>query len=253
MSRKPIVALPSDRTIIDHHFYHKVGEKYVLPLIDLMGANPWLIPALGQKLDYDAILESVDGLLLTGGYSNIEPHRYGATVTHESSLIDPLRDKTNLAFIRKALEQGVPILGICRGIQELNVARGGTLHQQVHLVSGLLDHRWDDNRPFDEQYGPAHDVNLQPGGVLASISTSEVQVVNSLHEQGIDQLGEGLVVEAIAPDGLIEAVRVQDSKAFAFAAQWHPEWHFQDSVFYRSIFEAFGEACLNRAKGRTPV
>jgi len=141
----------------------------------------------------------------------------------------------------------VPVLGICRGFQEMNVAFGGTLHQRLHEVAGHLDHRDDETQPLEVQYGPAHDVTLEPGGVLRSLAASDRIQVNSLHNQGIDRLGAELAVEARAPDGVIEAFRVRDAQRFALAVQWHPEWKVMSNPFSRALFAAFGRASRERA------
>lgn len=146
----------------------------------------------------------------------------------------------------------MPVLAVCRGFQELNVVCGGTLHQRVHEVPGLDDHREDDDAPMDTQYGPAHVVHLTPGGLLHTLAGGRDDVhVNSLHKQGIAQLGAGLAVEAVAPDGLIEAVSVVDAPAFALAVQWHPEWRHAQDPLSTAIFRAFGDACRARRHART--
>ncbi|MBF0394998.1 MAG: gamma-glutamyl-gamma-aminobutyrate hydrolase family protein, partial [Alphaproteobacteria bacterium] len=158
---------------------------------------------------------------------------------------------TTLPLARAALAAGVPLLAICRGIQELNVALGGSLHARVHAVPGFDDHRSDPSRDLDSQFGPAHRVFLTPGGLLAKLAEATSAEVNSLHGQGIDRLAPGLIVEARAPDGLVEAVRVEDASAFALAVQWHPEWNFRSNPLSAAIFRAFGAAASARAMRRT--
>ena len=250
-SLKPIIAIPADRKLINTLWYHCTGEKYISAVIEGVQGVPWVIPSISEMLDMDFILGRMDGLLLTGSYSNIEPHRYGESKKGDECLCDPNRDETVLSLISKTVEKGIPLLGICRGLQEINVAFGGTLHQQVHRVPGFDDHREGGARPQEVQYGLAHDVHLKSGGLLARLAGSETESVNSLHGQGIDSLGEGLTVEAVAPDGLIEAVQVKGSKSFALAVQWHPEWQFQSNHFYSAIFNAFGDACRKRASAGT--
>jgi putative glutamine amidotransferase len=165
-------------------------------------------------------------------------------------LHDPARDATTLPLIRRAVQAGVPVLGICRGFQEMNVAFGGTLHQRLHEVPGYLDHRDDETQPLEVQYGPAHEVTLEPGGVLRTLTASERIRVNSLHSQGIERLGEGLAVEARAPDGVIEAFRVPAARRFALAVQWHPEWQVMSNPFSRALFATFGDASRERAQTR---
>jgi putative glutamine amidotransferase len=145
---------------------------------------------------------------------------------------------------------GVPLLGICRGFQEVNVAFGGTLLQRVHEVPGHLDHRDDETLDLETQYGPAHAVCLEPGGLLARLAGMPEIRVNSLHWQGVERLGEGLAVEARAPDGLVEGFQVRDARSFAVAVQWHPEWRAMSNPFSRALFAAFGDASRERAQTR---
>ena len=223
-----------------------VGEKYARAVMEAAGAAPLLIPALAEELRFDELLDRLDGLLFTGSPSNVEPHRYQGPPSVPGTLHDPARDATTLPLIRKAVEAGVPVFGICRGFQEMNVAFGGTLHQRVHEVQGFLDHRDDETQPLEVQYGPAHDVTLEPGGVLRSLSANDRVRVNSLHSQGIERLGSELAIEARAPDGLIEAFRVARAPGFALAVQWHPEMRVDDCRLAQAIFARFGEACRAR-------
>jgi len=236
--------------MVGAHPFHMVGEKYARAVMEAAGAAPLLIPALAEELRFDELLERLDGLLFTGSPSNVEPHRYQGPPSDPGTLHDPARDATTLPLVRKAVAAGVPVFGICRGFQEMNVAFGGTLHQKVHEVQGFLDHRDDDTQPLEVQYGPAHDVTLEPGGVLRSLATSDRVQVNSLHSQGIERLGGELAVEARAPDGLIEAFRVADAPSFALAVQWHPEWQVMSHAFSRALFAAFGKAAAQRAQSK---
>lgn len=252
MTPLPRVGLPTDHKQIGAHPFLAVGEKYVRAVVDGAGCLPLLIPTLDPVLPLRQVLDSLDGLLLTGAVSNIEPHHYSDESSYEGNLLDPRRDATNLPLIPLAIEVGVPVLAICRGFQEANVAFGGTLYQKVHEQPGLMDHREKKDDPLDVQYGPAHDIALVPGGLLAKLSGVTQASVNSLHGQGVRRLGDGLVVEAQAPDGLIEAFR-HDGSAFMLAVQWHPEWKVTENPFYLAIFRAFGDACRARAARRGAV
>ena len=244
---RPIIGIPADRRIYGLHPFHMVGEKYVRAILTAADAIPLLIPSLGEELGLDELLGRFDGILFTGSPSNVEPRHYDGTPSAPGTLHDPERDATTLPLIRKAVDAGVPVLGVCRGFQEMNVVFGGTLHQKVHEVPGYNDHRDDESQPLDVQYAPAHDVTLEPGGVLRGLADGERIRVNSLHSQGVDRLGPGLIVEARAPDGLIEAFRVQRATTFAVAVQWHPEWNVMSNSFSRALFAAFGSACRARA------
>jgi putative glutamine amidotransferase len=170
---------------------------------------------------------------------------------HQPALADCDRDATTLPLIRTCLEQGVPLLAVCRGIQEMNVALGGTLFGRLHEVAGRQDHRSDKTLSYEGRYGPRHAVRLQPGGRLQAIlgEVEEIEV-NSLHGQGIDRLAPGLEAEATAPDGTIEAVSVPSAKGFALAVQWHPEWRVAEIAQHRLLFAAFGAACRQRLNAR---
>lgn len=248
----PLIGIPACFTVPETFGFHQVGDKYVDGVVDGAGGLPVLIPALGARLEIEPLLERLDGLLITGSPSNVEPHHYGGPPARLDSPNDPARDATNLPLIREALERGVPLLAICRGIQELNVALGGTLHQHLHEVDGAADHRSDKSVPLPERYHPVHEVALTPGGQLqALLDGAEAIEVNSLHGQGIDRLAPRLVVEATAPDGTVEAVRVIDAPAFALGVQWHPEWRVLENPVSRRLFAAFGAACRARARLRS--
>jgi putative glutamine amidotransferase len=235
----------------DGFAYHQVGDKYVDSVIDGAGGLPLLIPALGPRLDFDALLAELDGLMITGSPSNVEPHHYGGPAPRPDSPRDPARDATTLPLIRRALDLAVPLFAICRGLQELNVALGGTLHQEVHELPGRADHRSDKTVPPAERYAPVHPVRLVSDGTLQRLleGASTIQV-NSLHAQGIDRLAERLRVEAMAPDGTVEAVSVKDARGFALAVQWHPEWRVLENPTSRRLFAAFGAACRARQRAR---
>ncbi len=230
------------------HPFHMVGEKYARAVLDASDALPLAIPAFAEELRLEDLLGRLDGILFTGSPSNVEPHHYAGTPSAPGTLHDPARDATTLPLIRRAVAAGVPVLGICRGFQEMNVAFGGTLHQRVHEVEGFADHRDDESQPLEVQYGPAHEVILEPGGLLRAMAGADRLQVNSLHWQGIDRLGQGLAIEARAPDGLIEAFRVAGASQFAVAVQWHPEWQAMSNPFSRALFAAFGSASRARAQ-----
>jgi putative glutamine amidotransferase len=245
---RPLIGIPADRRMVGRHPFHMVGEKYARAVIDAAGAAPLLIPSLAEELGFEELIERLDGLLFTGSPSNVEPHHYDGPPSAPGTLHDPARDATTLPLIRHAVDSGVPVFGICRGFQEMNVAFGGTLHQKLHEVPGLLDHRDDETQPLEVQYGPAHDVILEPGGLLRSLADGDRIRVNSLHSQGIERLGPPLAVEARAPDGVIEAFRVRAATTFALAVQWHPEWKVLTNPFSRALFAAFGKAAAERSR-----
>jgi putative glutamine amidotransferase len=250
MRRKPIIGIPADRRVLEPHPFHMAGEKYLKAITEAANAVPLIIPVLADDLAIDELVDQVDGVMLTGSPSDIEPHHYGSESDDPDALRDPHRDALTLPIARHALQTGVPLFAICRGFQELNVVLGGTLHQKVREVPGYHNHKEDPQDPVEVQYGPAHPVVLSEGGMLARLAGTREVMVNSLHGQGIRKLAAGVTVEAVADDGLIEAFTVDDAEAFALAVQWHPEWKAASNEFSSAIFRAFGDACRERASKR---
>jgi putative glutamine amidotransferase len=248
--RKPIIGIPADRRLLNSHWFHCVGEKYINAVVQAAEGVPVLVPALGERYLREW-LASFDGILFTGSPSNVEPHRYRGPQSAPGTWHDPERDATTLPMINGAIEAGMPILGICRGFQEINVALGGTLSQKLHELPGNLDHREDKEQPLEEQYGPAHEIDLVEGGVLHRIAGRRQLKVNSLHSQGVERLAPRLVTEATASDGVVEAFRIDGAKTFALAVQWHPEWKVMENPFSRALFAAFGQAGREHATRRT--
>ena len=236
----PVVGLVTDRRVFDGMPVHQANDEYVTAIRDGAGALPLLIPSTDAPLAIAEILAAVDGLLFTGAPSNVAPSQYGAGARPGTEL-DESRDATTLPLLRAAIAAGKPVLAICRGFQELNVAFGGSLHQHVHEIAGRLDHREpQDAASRDIEYAPAHAVTITPGGLLARLSGLDTAMVNSLHHQGIDRLAEGFAVEALAPDGQIEAVAMPGAKGFLLGVQWHPEWGHTYNPLSRAIFSGFG-------------
>lgn len=245
---KPLIGIPADRKLLGRHYFHCVGEKYLHAVAEGAHAVPVLIPSLGDGLEIDDLVQQLDGILLPGSPSNVEPHHYGGDPSEPGTLHDPHRDATTLPLIPKIVAAGMPLLAICRGFQEVNVAYGGSLWQRVHEVPGYDDHRDDESLELDEQYGPAHEVELRANGLLRPLAGSDKLKVNSLHWQGVRELAPGLDIEACAHDGLIEAFSVRGAPSFAVAVQWHPEWKFKSNPFSCALFAAFGQAAQERAK-----
>ena len=238
----PIVGLICDRRSFDGMPVHQANDEYITAVRDGSGALPLLIPSSDAPLPVADVLAAVDGLLFTGAPSNVAPPHYGARARPGTEL-DELRDATTLPLLRAAIAAGKPVLAICRGFQELNVAFGGTLHQHVHELPGRLDHREPQRAPSrDAEYAPAHAVTLSSGGLLVRLSGLSLAMVNSLHSQGVDRLAPQLSAEALAPDGQIEAVSMPGAKGFVLGVQWHPEWAHQQSPLDRAIFRGFGAA-----------
>lgn len=261
--RRPLVGVITDVKMVGIHPFHMVGEKYMAALAYGADVLPVALPPLQAGLDspddtpfydIDEILGRFDGLFLPGSASNMEPWRYGAAVRDgDPSVRDPQRDATSLRLLNAALDGGLPLFCVCRGYQELNVALGGSLYQQVHEVPGMLDHRADASKTRAEQYAPAHDITMADNGRLRALAGRDRASVNSIHEQGIDRLADRLVAEAWAPDGLIEAVSVADAPGYALGVQWHPEWRFWEDDLSRRLFKAFGDEVYRYAAARGTI
>ncbi len=249
-SRKPIVGVPCDRRVVGDYYWHLVREEYLRAVIDGADCAPVLIPAFGDLYDFEDLIGRFDGLLLTGSLSNVEPRHYQGPQSDTGTAHDAARDSTTLPLIPAAIANGVPVFGICRGFQEMNVALGGTLHQKLHEIDGFADHRADESGGVQKRFDLVHDVELERGGLLQQLIGSERVRVNSLHGQGVERLAPNVVVEARAPDGVIEAFRVSGARSFALAVQWHPEWQVMTNPASQAMFKAFGEAARQRASER---
>jgi putative glutamine amidotransferase len=251
MRNPPLIGVTADLQQGPVHRQHIARIQYVNAVLDGIGGMPVVIPAIADRQNIDVLLERLDGLLFTGSPSNVDPAAYGAGGEGRAPA-DPDRDATTLPLLRSALAKGVPILAICRGHQELNVAAGGTLHQYVELLPGHIDHRAPENDDPNVRYANRHWVEVVPGSLLARLSDSTSRLfVNSLHGQGIDRLGDGLVVEATHEDGTIEAVRWTKGPGFAFGVQWHPEWHIKTDKFAAAIFRHFANVVDAYRQGRS--
>ncbi len=254
---QPVVLIPACTKDIGAHPYHAVQKKYVDAVLLGAQCTPVLLPPIGDMHAIEALLERVDGVMLTGSPSNVHASHYGQDLRDPSLPLDAARDATTLPLIKAALARGLPLFGVCRGFQEINVALGGTLHQAVHEVSGMYDHREDKTADLDNQYGPAHSVSIHAGGRLQKLFGAKTTLlVNSLHGQGVDKLATGLQIEAVADDGLIEAYSVSAAKNFTLAVQWHPEWKVMQNPDSLKMYQAFGDACreqMARAQPHQPA
>ena len=245
---RPVIGVVMCRQQLGPHPAMTLQQKYLDALL-AAGALP--LPLIqGLADDQQALSQALtilDGILLTGSYSNMEPHHYGES--GEEPHTDPGRDRLSLQLIAAVQARQLPLLGICRGFQEMVVASGGSLHRRLH-ESGLFDeHREDKSQPLAQQYGPAHHIMPSAGGLLSQLAGPEAQKVNSLHMQGTKEVGAGARVEATAPDGLVEAISLLDHP-FALGVQWHPEWQSRDSGLSRALFDGFIAACRRYHAGK---
>lgn len=248
VSRRPVVLVPACNRWLGQHPFHVVGQKYV-DAVRLAGCLPLVVP-LATAEDVPELLALADGVLLTGSPSNVHPSHFGEAVHNPSLPLDPARDGWTLPLIRQCIASKTPVLAICRGFQEINVALGGALIQAVQEAGPYRDHRSDDTQPVEQQYGPVHGVQVVRGGVLEPLldglmDDQDSFRVNSLHGQGVapSGLASGLRIEALAPDGLIEAFSGVDPHHFLLGLQWHPEWQAQNNPVSMRLLQAFGAAC----------
>lgn len=253
-STKPAIFVSASAMEAAHrrHKVHATGERNVESLTQLVDCVPLLLPPLGASIDIADLIAHMDGLVLTGGRANVEPHHYQGDPFPPDEPIDPARDEMVLPLVRACIEHRIPVFGICRGIQEINVALGGTLHYRIHELPGKCDHRMPrhEDVTMEEIFRPNHPVRLTPGGLFESIVSSSQVVVNSLHGQGIDRLADDLETEAIAPDGVIEGVRLKDDPSFTVGVQWHAEFEPEAHALSRGLYEAFGAAAAVRHRQR---
>ena len=248
-----LVWLPADHRLLgeegDRTPHSVLADQYALAVRSCAGAQALVFP-LAEAERIAELLQLVDGVLLTGSPSNVHPSHFGEALADTTLPLDRERDALTLPLVQACIEYDVPLLGVCRGFQEINVAMGGSLHQRVHGVSGMMDHREPANVPPEAQYQLAHTVKFVPGSMFARWAGGLEARVNSLHGQGVHSLAPGLRALGHAPDGLVEAVEIEGARSFAYAVQWHPEWACSENRFYAALFEAFGAACRLRQKAR---
>ena len=244
----PLIGVSASVRELEYRF-HGTGEKALHAVYEAFGGLPLMLPALGDKYDFTQLAGRLDGLLLTGSPSHVAPGQYGGAAAVPGNLLDPARDATILPLIRSALAAGVPILALCRGMQELNVALGGTLRA---LNSGKATHS-SDGRGIPVQdwlLTHPHTVTLQPGSALAGVFGAEKFGVNSAHSQVIDRLSDKLLADGLSDDGVVEVVSVRGSEAFAVGVQWHPEYTYGIDAQSTALFAAFGAATRHRLAQR---
>lgn len=244
-SARPLVLVTACIRRIDATTGHAVYEQYIDAARDPLDADPVILPALGAAA-FRQLLPVVDGVLLPGSLSNVAPEHYGGPPPRDGNQADPARDGTTLPLIRACLDQGIPLLAICRGFQEMNVALGGSLHQHLAEVPGRIDHEAAADRPRATRYGFRHVVRFSADSWIGARYGATEAAVNSLHGQGVDRLAAGLAVEALAPDGTVEAFRATGVPGFALGVQWHPEWQAAGNALSRAVFGLFGDACRAR-------
>jgi putative glutamine amidotransferase len=247
--KRPVVGVIGSAHLVENRFpAQRVGDRNLMAVADVAGALPLIFAGDPGITDIDALLDTVDGVLLTGARANVHPSHFGAEEHPSYEPYDQRRDALALRLVQVCVERGVPLFGLCRGFQEMNVAFGGSLHPEIRELPGRMNHRMprlpngDIHPDQDVIYGDRHDVRLTPGGVFATLLGREVIRVNSLHGQGIHEPGRRIVVEGVAEDGTIEAIRIADAPGFAMGVQWHAEYNPDSNPINRTLFQAFGAA-----------
>lgn len=249
--RKPLILVPTGSRERDGLDYQVMGTKYLVPLVSISGCDILMVPTCFGSEAIDRYLDLVDGVFLSGASTNIDPTLYGQEWLTPDQSQDKDRDNFNIALIPKALAKGLPFFGICRGLQEYNIAHGGDLYQALHNTEDMMDHREKDpDASLEECYGPNHSVKLVSNTWLADVVGESEFMVNSLHGQGIKTLGHGLSALAHAPDGLVEAATNPTFEQFNLGVQWHPEWMTAQNPISTKIFQAFGDAARRYALQR---
>ena len=251
--KKPVVGVIGNAHRIENRFnIHGVGERNLRAVAEVAGALPLMFAGTPDVTEIGALLQAVDGVLLTGARANVHPTRFRTEPHPAHEPYDESRDALALALVEACVAEGVPLFGVCRGFQEMNVAYGGTLHPEIRELPGRMNHRMPRLENGEIHPDPAvvfadrHDVTLVPGGVFAQILGCETIRVNSLHGQGILEPGRRIVVEGVAEDGTIEAIRIADAPGFALGVQWHAEHNAQGNSVNRALFQAFGRALAAR-------
>jgi putative glutamine amidotransferase len=251
MSRTPLIAIPSDTRPVDIYKGYTVPETYIEAILEGTNANPIIVPAVGaNRINIDAILDRVDGVLISGSRTNVHPANYGVEPSERYEPYDQDRDQTSIPIIKRAIERGIPLLAICRGIQELNVALGGSLMTEIQEGEGRFDHRTPEIDDNDKRFAIRQTATVKEGSCLADVLGAGEININSLHRQAINKLGNGLQIEVLADDGIIEAVSVIDAKGFAVGVQWHPEYWVKSDNISTKIFKAFDESVQNYMQAR---
>ena len=253
--KKPVVGVIGNAYRVENRFTTQmVGERNLRAVADVCGALPLMFAGSPDITDIAALLDVVDGVVLTGARANVHPTHFKTEPHIKHEPYDIHRDEVALKLSEACVARGVPLFGICRGLQEMNVAFGGSLHPEIREIPGRMNHRMPrlDNGEIHPDpkviFADRHEVTLTPGGAFAKILGCDTIRVNSLHGQGILQLGERVVVEGIAEDGTIEAIRIADAPGFALGVQWHAEYDPQRNPINRALFEAFGEALAGRTR-----
>ena len=249
--RRPVVGIIGNSAFLNETYpVHAGGTMNSVAVAEVAGCMPLIIPSDPCLVSVAELLDLCDGFLLTGGRPNVHPSEYGEEETPAHGAFDRCRDAITLPLVRACVERGQPILGICRGFQEVNVAMGGTLYPEIRDLPGRMNHRMPPDGTIEEKFALRHVVTLSKDGPFARIFGAEEVLTNTLHGQGIAKPGARVVIDGTAPDGTPEAIYIKDAPGFTLSVQWHPEWRAGEDPVSRPLFEAFGKASAEWARSR---
>ncbi len=247
---RPVIGIIGNAHMVNSEYaVQAVGVSNIQAVAELTGALPLLVPALPAASTIPDLFEACHGFVLTGGRPNVHPSHYGHEPTDKHGMFEPDRDAVTLPLIRECVARGVPVFGICRGFQEINVAFGGTLHPEIREIPGRMNHRMPPDGTLEEKFELRHTVRLTDGGQFHRLFGNREVMVNSLHGQGILDRGERVVIEGHAPDETPEAIVIDEAPGFAMGVQWHPEWNAAQDPVSRALFQALGSAVHARVNG----
>lgn len=251
---RPVVGIIGNHHLInDQYATHAGGAMNSEAISRVAGALPLIVPSNPDYVDIEDLKSVCDGFLFTGGRPNVHPEEYGEEETDAHGDFDRERDRLTLPLIRDCVASGQPVLAICRGFQELNVAMGGTLYPEIRELPGRMNHRMPPDGTIEEKFALRHDVKFTSGGVFHRIMGTEVVRTNTLHGQGIKHKGERIVIDGTADDGTPEAIYVEGAPGFTLGVQWHPEYRAAEDPVSRPLFESFGDALRAWAAGERPT
>jgi putative glutamine amidotransferase len=248
---RPVIGIIGNYHLIDGSYpVHAGGTMNSEAIAQVANCIPLLVPSDPRFVSVAELLETCDGFVLTGGRPNVHPEEYGESETEAHGAFDRARDSITLPLVRACVERGQPVLGICRGFQEVNVAMGGTLHPEIRELPGRDNHRMPPDGTLEEKFALRHTVRFSQGGVFHRLMGAREVMTNTLHGQGIVNAGQRVVIDGQAPDGTPEAIYIDGAPGFALSVQWHPEYNAANDPVSRPLFTAFGEAAQLWAKGQ---